>query len=120
MLRDLPLPPGFDRAKLDTGGMPRDRYQLGARVVAAVACGWIDDLDRAASAKPRAEAVAALKTARSWAVLKEMDAEGDYGDVLFQYVDAIAAGGTVMGGKVAARSRTPTRTPSAVSYRLSL
>ena len=42
MLGDLPLPPGFDRATLDTGGMPRDRYQLGSRVVAAVACGWIE------------------------------------------------------------------------------
>ena len=99
MLLDMPLPPGFDRAKLDTGGMPRDRYQLGARVVGAVACGWIETWI-SGEAKPRAEAVAALKTARGWAVLQEMDAEGDYGDVLFQYVDAVAAGGTVLGGTV--------------------
>ena len=45
------------------------------------------------------QAVATLKTARSWAVLKEMEREGAYGDVLFQYVDAMAADGTVVGGK---------------------
>jgi hypothetical protein len=98
MLLDLPLPPGFDRSTLDTGGMPRDRYQLGARVVAAVACGWIETwID--GEPKERAEAVAALKTARSWTVLKEMEREGAYGEVLFQYADAIASDGTVVGGK---------------------
>ena len=98
MLGDLPLPPGLDRAALDTGGMPRDRYQLGSRVVAAVACGWIATwID--GEPKERAEAIAALKTARSWAVLKEMEREGKYGEVLLQYVDAIAADGKVVGGK---------------------
>ena len=28
-----------------------------------------------------------------------MEREGAYGEVLFQYVDAIASGGTVIGGK---------------------
>ena len=98
MLRDLPLPPGFDRSELDTGGLPRDRHQLGARVVGAVACGWIATwID--GEPKARAEAIAALKTARSWAVLKEMEREGKYGEVLLQYVDAIAADGKVVGGK---------------------
>ena len=98
MLGDLPLPPGFDRAQLDTGGTPRDRYQLGASVVAAVACGWIETwID--GEPKERAEAIAALKTAGSWAVLKEMEREGKYGEVLRQYVDAIAADGKAVGGK---------------------
>ncbi|MDA0168903.1 hypothetical protein OJ998_07390 [Solirubrobacter taibaiensis] len=99
MLRDLPLPPGFDRSELDTGGLPRDRYQLGARVVGAVACGWIETWIEG-EAKPRAEAVAALKTAQNWAVLKEMQAEGDFDMVVFQYADAIAAGGTLRAGKI--------------------
>jgi hypothetical protein len=98
MLLDLPLPPGFDRSMLDTGGMPRDRYQLGARVVAAVACGWIETWIDGAP-KERAAALAALKTARSWTVLKEMEREGAYGEVLFQHVDAVAGDGTIMGGK---------------------
>lgn len=98
MLVDLPLPPGFDRAQLNTEGMPRDRYQLGARVVAAVACGWIKTWLEG-EAKPRAEAVAALKTARSWTVLKELAKQGMYHEVLFQHVDAVAADGMIGGGK---------------------
>ena len=33
---------GFDRAALLAGDEVRDRYQLGASVVGAVACGWLD------------------------------------------------------------------------------
>ncbi|MBE2320443.1 hypothetical protein DVA67_031055 [Solirubrobacter sp. CPCC 204708] len=98
MLVDINLPPGLDRSQLDTRGLPRDRYQLGARVVAAVACGWIE-LWLNGGEKERAEAVIELQSARSWTILKEMDREGDYPEVLFQYVDAVAGEGTVMGGK---------------------
>jgi hypothetical protein len=94
MLKGLPLPPGFDAAALDDGVRTRDRYQLGAQVAGAVACGWIQ-----AWLKGDKQAVTALATARDWQVLNDMNAEGDYPEVLWQYADAIVHGGTVPGGK---------------------
>ncbi len=64
-----------------------------------VACGWIATWVDGGT-KQKAEAVAALKTARTWTVLKEMAKQGAYHEVLQQYVDAIAGDGTVVGGKV--------------------
>ena len=98
MLRDLPLPPVFDRSQLDVHGAPRDRYQLGARVVAQVACGWFA-LWVSGDAKERAEAVATMKNSPTWGVVKELATQGHYHEVLAQYVDAIATDGTVIGGK---------------------
>jgi len=94
MLRGLPLPPGFDTAALRRDARTRDRYQLGAQVSGAVACGWIE-----AWLHGDNRAVAELATARDWQVLKDMNAEGDYPEVLWQYADAVVHGGTVPGGK---------------------
>jgi hypothetical protein len=63
-----------------------------------VACGWIE-----AWLHGDKRAVAALGTARDWQVLKDMNAEGDYPEVLWQYADAVTHGGTVPGGKRAVR-----------------
>ena len=98
VVRGLPLPPGFDRSALGTGGAARDRYQLGVQVVAAVACGWFDRWVNG-DATARKEAVAAMQTAREWPVLKQMERDGAYGEVLLQYVDAMAADGKIVGGK---------------------
>jgi hypothetical protein len=95
MLKGLPLPPGFDAAALRRDARTRDRYQLGAQVAGAVACGWIE-----AWLHGDQRAVPALAGSRDWPVLKDMSAEGDYPEVLWQYADAVAHGGTVMGGKV--------------------
>jgi hypothetical protein len=91
MLKGIPLPPGFEPP---SDARTRDRYQLGAQVAGAVACGWIE-----AWLKGDDRAVAALRTARDWAVLKQMSAEGHYPEVLWQYADAVVTGGTIMGGK---------------------
>jgi hypothetical protein len=98
LVRGLPLPPGFDRSALGTGAAARDRYQLGFQVVAAVACGWFDRWVNG-DATARKEAVAAMQTAREWPVLKQMERDGAYGEVLLQYVDAMAADGKIVGGK---------------------
>lgn len=98
MLDGLPLPPGFERERLDQHGAPRDRYQLGFRVVAAVSCGWIKTWLEG-DGKARAEAVPSLRAVERSAVLREMNREGHYGEVLHQYVEAIATDGTVLGGK---------------------
>lgn len=95
MLEGIPLPPGFDPATLDGDGVS-DRYQLGAQVTGAVSCGWLDTwvaaTDRGDTAAAQA-AVDAMATSRDWAILREMDAEGDYPEVLWEYADDIAADG---------------------------
>jgi hypothetical protein len=94
MLAGIPLPPGFTAPRAT--GETRDRYQLGAKVAGAVVCGWIErwlDGDRAAAA-------AALAGSRDWPLLKAMNAEGDYPEVVWQYADALNGQGTVPGGKL--------------------
>jgi hypothetical protein len=95
VLAGVPLPPKFDTSSLDRG-LAVDSYQFGARVTGMVACGWIEEWQRARAAGDTAaaqRAVSALGTSRDWAVLQQMDAEGDYPEVVWQYADALAAGG---------------------------
>jgi hypothetical protein len=103
MLAGLPLPPGLDVDSLRAGAGTRDRYQLGAQVAGAVACGWLATWADAKAAGDDAgvrRAVVALGSSRNWAILREMNSEGDYPEVVWQYADAVAADGTVVGGKV--------------------
>jgi hypothetical protein len=100
-LAGIPLPPGFDASAL-ARGLALDSYQFGARVTGMVACGWIEEWQRAHESGDAAaadRATAAMATSRNWAVLHEMDAEGDYPEVIWQYADALAAGGTSPSGK---------------------
>ena len=102
MLEGLPRPPGLDVAGLRESPMTRERYQLGAQVAGAVACGWIAEWigARAAGDDARAErAVAVLATSRDWPIVHELNAEGDYPEVLRQYADAVAGDSTVVGEK---------------------
>jgi hypothetical protein len=102
MLDGIPRPPGLDLARLRDSAATRDRYQLGAQVAGAVACGWIAEWAeaRAAGDDERVRrATAALASSGDWAILREMNAEGDYPEAVWQYADAVAGDGTVMGGK---------------------
>jgi hypothetical protein len=102
MLSGLPIPPGFDASALRTGGETRDRYQLGAQVAGAVACGWIASWVQARETGDdgaAARAADALATSRGWPILREMNAEGDYPEVLWQYADAVQSGSEVPAGK---------------------
>lgn len=88
-----PLLPGGATPELDSD--QPDPYVLGAEVAGTVACAWMDEYveARAAGDDARAdEAVRVLGTSRQWPVLLEMDAEGDYSEVVWQYADEIAAG----------------------------
>jgi hypothetical protein len=87
ILAPLPVPDGFDPASIDVTGAAHDPYQLGARVVGAVACAWF--------AIGGDGAAQALSTARTWPILQEMDAQGDYPEVLWSFTDRVAAGETV-------------------------
>lgn len=88
ILSDIPTPPGFDRAALVDGGV-NSRYHFGAKIVDEVVCGWLTDWQLAASSGDRAEAqraVEALRTARTWKILTEMEADGDYSEALWEIV----------------------------------
>jgi len=102
MLDGVPLPPRFDAAALETGGALRDRYQLGAQVVGAVACAWIGrwvDGRRSGDDAAVRQAVGAMATSHDWKILREMQAQGDYPEVLWEYADAMAQNAPVPGGK---------------------
>jgi hypothetical protein len=103
MLAGIPIPPGFDLAALHAGdGLVRDRYQLGARVSGAVACAWIGRWVAAREAGDAAgvrASVDAMATAPQWPILNEMNAEGDYPEVLWELAAAMPGDGTVSGGK---------------------
>jgi hypothetical protein len=100
MLADIPLPAGFDPSHLGTTG---DRYQVGAQVAGAVACAWIDqwvDATAAGDTEQAAVAADALATSHDWSVLLEMQDQGAYPKVLWEYADGVAGDGTVVGGRV--------------------
>lgn len=69
----------------------QDRYQLGAAVAGAYACAWLRAFQEGDPTQ-RAEAVRVMGTSRQWPILQEMDAEGDYPEVVWDYADEIAAG----------------------------
>ncbi|MFC5727360.1 MULTISPECIES: hypothetical protein [Nocardioides] len=93
MLEPLPLPDGFDRTGIKSEEYTR--YHLGARVSGAVACAWIEqylEARKAGDAMRATEAQDALGTARDWPVLREMESEGDWSAVLWNYADIVVAG----------------------------
>lgn len=86
MLDGVPLPPAFDLAGLETESHLTSHFELGRTVAAAVACGWLESWDattRSGDAATAEAAVAAMSSARHWAVLLQMVHEkGFRGDVL--------------------------------------
>lgn len=93
MLRGVPLPAGFDRASVDTGGGVRDRYQLGAAVAGAVGCAWVELYDAALKRGDDAgarQAVDAMSSSHDWRVLRDMDEEGGYPEAFWGLADEMA------------------------------
>ncbi|MDX6601698.1 MAG: hypothetical protein QOF13_900 [Solirubrobacterales bacterium] len=94
MLRDIPVPPGFDASALHFRGVPvpsgfalqsesalTDRFMLGKSVTGAVACGWLQRWLSASRTRDDAaaqEAVDAMATAPHWPVLLQMVREKGY------------------------------------------
>jgi hypothetical protein len=102
MLADIPQPSGFDASDLKAGDRVQDRYQLGAQVSGAVTCAWIEQWITATDAGDGArvkEAVDAMATSHDWAILVEMNAEGDYPEVVWELADAMATDAPVAGGR---------------------
>lgn len=91
MLGGVAMPRGFEVPPTDE----KDPYQLGAHVAGSVACAWLDIFAEAkASGDEEAmqRAAAALGDSRGWDVLHEMNTEGDYPEVLWEYADEVGAG----------------------------
>lgn len=71
-----------------------DRYQLGVDVAGTVVCRWLSfyvDGRRTGDEDAVTPAVNTLATAHRWPLLLEMDAEGDYPTVVWEYADKAAA-----------------------------
>jgi hypothetical protein len=94
ILDGVPVPENFDTTRLADDGV-RDRYQLSAKVIGAVACAWIAQYYEG----DRAEAAAALRTVTDWKALEAMRSQGAYPEVLVDHVDAVLGDGTIIGGK---------------------
>jgi hypothetical protein len=95
MLKGIPLPPGFDAARIRGAALVHDRYQLGAAVTGTVACMWIADWNRARTAGDPAtvnRAIAAMATAPQWPILHEMARQGAWPQVLIGYANAMPKG----------------------------
>ena len=88
MLADVPVPTGFDISTLNDGPGVSDRYQLGAHVIGAVSCAWIHQWANGTADEKHA-ASAAMATSRNWAILKEMDSDGAYPEVVWQIAGAM-------------------------------
>ncbi len=94
MLADVPIPVGFDTSTLPSGGS-NDYYQYGARVSGLLTCAWIEDWKQARAQGDGTEmrlAADALSSTHRWRVLKRMDAQGDYPEVVWKIADQVAAG----------------------------
>jgi hypothetical protein len=101
MLKGIPLPPGFDAARIRGVRLIHDRYQLGAAVTGTVACMWIADWNRARAAGDTAavrRTIDAMSTASRWPILNEMAREGAWPQVLISYARAMPSGTVTQDG----------------------
>jgi hypothetical protein len=96
MLKGIPVPPGFDAARIrGVRLLVHDRYQLGAAVTGTVACMWIADWNRARHDGDRAmvrRAIAAMATAPRWPILREMAPQGGWTQMLLVYAKSLPSG----------------------------
>lgn len=106
----IPVPTGFDETLWASDGVT-DRYQLGARVTGSVTCAWLDiwvDAEASGDLTTMSEAAAAVESSRTWPILVEMDAVGDFSEGIWDFADALLAGGISPSGyDVRARNYIP-------------
>jgi hypothetical protein len=102
MLKGIPVPKTFKPSRVPDEGLPTARYQVGANVTGTVACLWFrqwGEAQRSGDMAAEEEAVTAMATSKHWAVLHEMDAEGDYPEVLWELAAAMPSGVWTWDGK---------------------
>jgi hypothetical protein len=96
ILAGIPQPPGFDPSTIPVLGLTTARYQVGAAVGGAVACGWFSRWGEAraegdAAAASEAERIL-LESETSWPIFKEMSEEGAYPATVIEYAKAMRSG----------------------------
>ena len=92
MLEGIPLPPGFDPAKISNQDLTTSRYQVGVAVGGGVACEWFrqwGQARRSGDAVLAREAERALAGAGQWPVFRAMSKEGAYPASVVQYAEAM-------------------------------
>jgi hypothetical protein len=92
MLADVPIPAGFDRTPF-LKILVLARYQFGAKVTEAVACGWFEQwaaAKKAGDTAKMAKATAVMQGSRNWKILQEMDKIGRFSEGLWQDGDRMA------------------------------
>lgn len=92
-LAGVPLPPGLDAEDIESSEV--DPYHLGADVAGAVVCAWIGRFTEAreqGDAAAAQQAQDALATSPQWPVLRAMDAEGDYPEVVWEIAAEVGKG----------------------------
>jgi hypothetical protein len=99
MLADIPQPRGFDITPVEDRPGVSDRYQLGAQVVSAVSCAWIQQWTHG-DAAARQQAAEAMATSRHWPVLMQMQSEGAYPDVIWRIADIMNGKSKLPAGQI--------------------
>ena len=100
LLRDVPLPDGFDIDALGDG-TTNSRYQFIAHVSGAVACAWLDQWFTGQETDDlplQQDAAAALATAKDWSMLTEIADQGGWSDEVWQHADAVNGGEGMLTG----------------------
>jgi hypothetical protein len=95
MLRGIPLPKTFAPSRVPNEGLTTNRYQVGAKVAGTVACLWLrqwGEAQRTGDTAAAEEAVQAMATARHWPILREMNRDGAYPEVLWEDAAAMPQG----------------------------
>jgi hypothetical protein len=95
MLKDIPLPPGFDAAKIPGIHDTQTNYYLGTELTGTVACMWIADWSRARATHDTAaeqHAIAAMATAPRWPLFRWMSKQGAWPQAIIQYAQDMPKG----------------------------
>jgi|SRR5579875_844600 len=95
MLNGIPLPPGFDAAKIPGINDTQTNYYLGTELTGTVACMWIADWSHARATDDTAaeqRAIAAMATVPDWPLFRWMSKQGAWPQVLIQFAQAMPKG----------------------------
>jgi hypothetical protein len=95
MLKGIPLPDTFTPSLVPDEGLTTDRYQVGAAVTGTVSCLWFRQWGEARRTGDRAgaaEAEAAMATSKQWPILREMNTDGAYPEVVWELAAAMPSG----------------------------
>jgi hypothetical protein len=95
MLEGIPVPATFKPSRVPDENLTTNRYQVGAAVTGTVSCLWFRQWGQARRTGDRAaatEAEKAMATSRGWAILREMEKDGGYPEVVWELAADMPSG----------------------------